>query len=109
MPGERELLLDALAARLQLLGDERVGHGHLGQVEDLLQHRVARGGGLLEALAVAQPGPDVVGQLLDGVELGGHLGELVVELGELLLLDRGDVDLDLDVLTLEVAAGERGA
>ena len=85
-----------------------LGDRDLGQVEHLLEHGVAGGGGLLEALAVAEPDADVVGQLVDGVELRGHLGELVVELGELLLLDRGDADLDLDVLALEVAAGERG-
>ena len=47
-------------------------------------------------------------QLLGGVELGGHLGELVVELGQLLLLDAGDLDRDLDVLADQVAAHELG-
>ena len=45
---------------------------------------------------------------LDGVELGGHLGELVVELGELLLLDLRDLDGDLDGLADQVAADELG-
>ena len=84
-----------------------VGQGDVDEVEELLEHGVAGGGGLLEALAVAEAGPDVVGQLGDGVELRCRLGEVVVELGELLLLDRGDADLDLDVLALEVAAGQR--
>ena len=65
----------------------------LGQRDrDLLQQGledgVAGGGGLLEALAATQALAHVGGELLDGVELGGELGELVVELGELLLLHR---------------------
>ena len=47
-------------------------------------------------------------ELVDGVELRGQLGELVVELGQLLLLDLADVDLDLDVLADQVAADELG-
>ena len=47
-------------------------------------------------------------QLVDGVELRGQLGELVVELGQLLLLDLGDRDRDLDVLADQVAADQLG-
>ncbi len=104
----RELLLDVLAAGLHLGLDQRVGDRHLDQVEDLLHERVAGLGGLLEALAVAQAHADVVLELGDGVELRGHLGELVVEVGELLLLDPVDGDRDLDGLAGEVAAGQGG-
>ena len=51
---------------------------------------------------------DVLAQLLDRVELRGGLGELVVELGQLLLLDRRELDGDLDVLAGQVAAEQRG-
>ena len=47
-------------------------------------------------------------ELGDGVELRGLLGEVVVEVGELLLLDLGDLDLDVDVLADQVAADELG-
>ncbi len=42
-------------------------------------------------------------QLLEGVELRRLLGEVVVELGELLLLDGGDLDGDIHQLALELA------
>ena len=67
--------------------DQRLGQRDLDLVQQLLEHGVAGGGGLLEALAAAEPLAHVGGQLVDGVELRGHLGELVVELGQLLLLD----------------------
>ena len=97
--GVGELLLDAArGARSSSSATIDLGQRDLDQVEQLLEDGVARGGGLLEALAVAEPGADVVGQLVGGVELRGELGELVVELGQLLLLDLRDLDLDLDVL-----------
>ena len=40
----------------------------------------------------------VVFELVDGVELAGQLGELVVGLGQLALLDRADGHGDLGVL-----------
>ena len=90
MPAYVELLLDLLAAGGRARrSTTRLGERDVDQVEQLLEDGVARGGGLLEALAAREPGADVVGQLVDGVELRGGLGELVVELGELLLLDRG--------------------
>ena len=87
--GVRQLLVDLLASTGELLGHDGVGQRDLGRVEQLLEHGVAGGGGLLEALAALEPGGDVVAQLLDRVELRGGLGELVVEARELLLLDRG--------------------
>ena len=58
--------------------------------------------------AAAEPLAHVLGQLGDGVELRGQLGELVVELGQLLLLHLGDGDRDVDVLADQVAADELG-
>ena len=98
MPAYMQLLLDVLAAGLELGVDDGLGQRHLDEVEELLEHGVARGGGLLEALAALETGADVLGQLGHGVELGGGLREVVVELGELLLLDGADLDLDVDVL-----------
>ena len=73
-----------------------------------LEDGVAGGRGLLEALAATEALAHVVGQLIDGVELGGHLRELVVEVGELLLLDLADGDQHLDVLADQVATDELG-
>ena len=86
--GVHQLLLDLLAATGELLGHDALGERDLGGVEQLLEHGVAGGSGLLEALAALEAGGDVLAQLLDGVELRGGLGEVVVELGQLLLLDR---------------------
>ena len=106
--GVGELLLDVLAAGVDLVGDERLGQRDLDQLEQRLQHGVAGGRGLLEALAPAEPLAHVGAQLLDGVELAGQLRELVVELGQLLLLDLRDGDRDLDLLADQVAADELG-
>ena len=86
----------------------RVGQRDLDLLEQLLEHGVAGGRGLLEALAPAEALAHVGGQLLGGVELRGHLGELVVELGQLLLLDLVDGHRHLDVLADQVAADELG-
>ena len=88
MPAIAELLLDVLATGVELVGDHDLGQRDLDLLQQGLEHGVAGGGGLLEALAAAEALAHVGGELLDGVELGGQLGELVVELGELLLLDR---------------------
>ena len=77
-------------------------------LEQRLEDGVARGRGLLEPLAAAEPLAHVVVQLGHGVELRGLLGEVVVELGELLLLDLVDLDPDLDRLADQVAADELG-
>ena len=106
MPANASCLLDVGAAGVELVGDQALGQGHLDLLQERLEDGVAGGGRLLEALAAAEALAHVGGQLVDGVELRGHLRELVVELGELLLLDLGDGDLDLDVLADEVAAHE---
>ena len=57
---------------------------------------------------MAQPVAHVLGELLVGVELRGLLGEVVVELGQLLLLHLADAHADLDVLADQVATDELG-
>ena len=106
--GVGELLLDVAAAGVELVGDDGLGQRHVDPLEQCLEDGVAGGGRLLEALAAAEPLTHVGGQLVDGVELRGQLGELVVELGQLLLLDLGDLDRHLDVLADQVAADELG-
>ena len=59
-PGVGELLLDGLAALVQLVGDDALGQRDLDPLEQLLEDGVAGGGGLLEALAVAEAVADVV-------------------------------------------------
>ena len=92
-----ERVHDLVLAVLDLGLDRRLGQRELDRVEQLLEHLVARLRALLERLGPAEPLAQVVAQLLDRVELAGQLGELVVELGQFLLLDRvdrrGDVGL----------------
>ena len=59
-------------------------------------------------LGALQPGADVVAQLGEGVELAGRRGELVVELGQLLGLDRADGDGHLGLLAGVRAGAQRG-
>ena len=92
----------------ELVGDHLLGERHLDPLEQALEDGVASRGGLLEALAPAEPLADVGLELLGGVELAGELGELVVELGQLLLLDLRDGDRHLDLLADEVAADQLG-
>src|SRR6186997_2636886 len=58
--------------------------------------------------AAAEALTHVVAELGHGVELRGLLGEVVVELRELLLLDLLDLDPHLDRLADEVTADELG-
>ena len=104
--GEGELLGDLLTAGGELLGDQRLRQRDVDLADDLVEHEVAGLVGLLHALAAGDAVEEVGAQLLDGVELRGHLGELVVELGQVPLLDVGDRDGDLDVLALELAADQ---
>ena len=106
--GARELVGDLLLAALDLVGEHR-----LGQLERRLGHQVGDhgvGGGvdLIDA-GHALHGLGQVGlHLVDGVELGHHLGELVVQLGQGLGLDLGDGDLDVGLLALGGAADQLG-
>jgi hypothetical protein len=93
--------------------DELLGHRDLGDLEQVLDQLVAGLRALLQGLHPGQPGADVGAQLLEGVELAGRRGELVVELGELLGLDRPHGDLHVShlagVLAVEQGGGEGGA
>ena len=106
--GIHQLLLDVLATGVELIGDHRLGQRDLDLLEQGFEDGVTRGDGLLEALAATEALLDVSDQLVDGVELGGQLGELLVQLRELLLLDRADLDRDLDVFTDQVTTHELG-
>ena len=81
MPAHGELLLDVLATRVELVGDHDLGQRDLDLLQQCLEDGVARGSRLLEALAATEALAHVGDQLLGGVELGGELGELVVESG----------------------------
>ena len=125
---EQELGLEALAGALVDLGavlvvleatlalevavhlglDDALGDRHLDLVEDGLEELVARGDALRELGVDLGLGGEVGLELLERVELRGELGELVVELGQLALLDRGDGDGAVGLLALAVATGERG-
>ena len=63
------------------------GAGTSAASTSCLERLVAGGVELLDLLDPAEPLAQVVAQLVEGVELAGQLGELVVELGQLLLLD----------------------
>ena len=104
--GEAELLLDALTARVELVGDDALRQRDLDLLQEGLENGVTGGRGLLEALAVAEAAADVLLELLDGVELAGELGEVVVVLGELLLLHLVDGDVDVDLLADQLTAHE---
>ncbi len=97
-----------LEVRVDLLGHERLGDGDVELLEDLLEEGVA-GQGHTVALGVAL-GLDleVRLELVDRVELGGELGELVVGLGQLADLHGLRGDLDVGLLARAVAAGELG-
>ncbi len=88
--------------------DDAVGHGHVDRLEQVLEHLVAGLDALLVLLGLLRLLRDVGAQLLQGVELGGELGEVVVELGQLAHLDRLHGDGALGVVALVVAAGQRG-
>src|SRR5918995_3581465 len=84
---------------LDLCGDDAFRQGNLAGVgEQSVEHLVPSIDRLLEALDPLRSLPQVGAQLVQGVELAGHLCELVVELGKLLLLDRTDGDLAVDLV-----------
>ena len=70
-------------ARLELGLDDGLRQRHLGGVQQRVQHLVPGLHGLLHLLHPAHPLPQVGAQLVEGVELAGQLGELVVGLGQL--------------------------
>ena len=106
------LLVAVLALGPQVLGDLGLDNG-LGDVEgdlaaQVLEEGVTGGDRLLAGLALGDLLDEVLAQLLDGVELGGELGELVVDLGQLTLLDGSGGHRDLGLLTGVLPAGQLG-
>ena len=69
----------ALEVLVHLGLDDAVGHGHVDGLEQVLEHLVAGLDALLVPLGLLGLGGDVGAQLVEGVELGGELGEVVVE------------------------------
>ena len=69
----------ALEVLVHLGLDDAVGHGHVDGLEQVLEHLVAGLDALLVLLGLLGLRGDVGAQLVEGVELGGELGELVVE------------------------------
>jgi hypothetical protein len=87
-----------VGAGLDLGGDDRLRQRHLGVLDELVQETVTGLRGLLHPLGPAQTLAQVLGQLVERVELRGQLGELVVGLGEVTLLHGGHLDGDLRIL-----------
>ena len=106
--GITELLLDLFATGGDLVADGAVGQGRVDLIEDLLEDGVAGFAGLLDALATGHTFGDIGAKFFDRVEFGGGLRELVVEFGELLFLDVGDLDVNLDIFAGEFAADKLG-
>ena len=101
-----------LALGLQVLLDLVVHHvgghveGDLGP--QVLQQGVAGGDGLVLGPALDHLLAQVLEHPLHRVELGGDRGEVVVDLGQLALLDGLDVDGDRGLLALVLAARQGG-
>ena len=104
-----ELAEQLLQLAVDLLLDDALRQRHLGLLEGRGEDLVADLLGLLALLGVLDLLGQVLAQLVDGVELGGHLGELVVGVGQLADLDGLDGDGDLGVLALVVAGDQLGA
>ena len=103
-----ELVGHRLLATLDLVLDDAFGSRDLGRVDQLLERLVTGRVDLLDLLHLGEPLAQVALELLEGVELARQLGELVVDLGELLVLDAAHGHLHLGVLAGEVAAHELG-
>ena len=106
--GAGELVADLRLAALDLGGQHGLGQVEGGLGDQVGDHGVGGGVDLLDA-GHAHDGLGQVGlHLVDGVELGHHLGELVVQLGQGLGLHLGDGDLDVGLLALGGAADQLG-
>ncbi len=98
------VVLEVVLTGVDLVLEQLLGDGDLDQLEQLVQDALLGLRGLVVLLHVLQALAAVRLQLLEGVELGGELGEVVVQLGQLTLGDLGDLDGDLGLL-----AGRRAA
>ncbi len=92
---------------VDLVFDELVRNRHLDEREELLDELVACIRTLTEGLRPLDLRAQAAAELADRVELAGDLGEVVVGLRKLALLDGGDGDGDLGVLAFVVSAHER--
>ena len=96
----------ALEVGVDLVLDQLLGHGDVGEFDELLDELVARGGTLREHGLLRHSLGQALAQLGDGVELAGHLREVIVGLGELALLHGGDGHGDLGLFTGVIAADQ---
>ena len=96
-----------LEVTVHLLVDQGLRHRDVDLLEQGIHDLVAGGDALTEHARLAELLADVAAQLADGVELARDLGEVVVGLGQLALLDGEQRDGDLRGLTLVVAAEQR--
>ena len=93
---------------LDLVVDRGLGQDDLDLVQEEVDEGVARGEGLLGLLGLGGLLLQVFLELVDGVELGDHLSEVVVSLGQLTGLHGLDGDGHLGLFTLVLAALQLG-
>ena len=110
---QRVLVVRHLAQQLvqlivYLLVNHGLRQGKLGLSQGSLEHLVADVRGLLRLGVLLDLLAGGVAQLLDGVELGRHLSEVVVKLRKLALLGLLDVDLHGRLLALVLAVLDLG-
>src|SRR5690606_30540061 len=97
----------ALEVVVHLGLDDLLGKLEVGGVGEQLEELLTGLHGLVVDLDAAGLLAQVLAQLLEGVELGGELSEVVISLGQLAGLHCGHLDGDLRVLTGVLASGER--
>ncbi len=95
-----------LEVAMHLIEHELLGDRDVEGLEQLVDDLVASLGTLSEDLGAAHLLTDVGLELVDRVELAGDLGEVVVGLGKLALLDGQELHGDLGRFALVVAAEE---
>ena len=100
--------IEVVLAGVDLGLDRRFGQRHVDDLVQLVDQLVAGLGALLVAAHPGEPLAQIGLQLVEGVELAGRGGELVVQLRELLLLDADDLHRDVGGLPGEVAQLQLG-
>ena len=93
-----KLTHELLHLGVDLLVNHGRGQRELRLLQGDLQHLFADAGSLLGLGRFLRAGSQVSAQLLHGVKLGGHLSEIVIQLGKLALLHCGHRDGHLGVL-----------